>query len=684
MLKVVKLCLSLILVSMLLIMNLIAQSKTNINNNIKNTVVAKVGPEQITYEKLEKAFTKNMNRANVDLKDIPIDSTLDFLNLFVKYRLKVLDALDRGFDKDSSVIADIEQNRKILAESYYYEKKLMNPWIERMLKYRNWEYKIAVMVFAFPPSQNPDTLPAYTKGMNCLKLLKQGEDFREIALDSSDDPETRQYGGEVKTWITAGSVQRPLEQIILTLDKGQYYPELIRTRFGYFILKLIDKQPRKYVKSSHILLTYSEEDSVEIFTTANEILKKLKNGEDFAKLAREYSKDNQTALDGGELKGFYSRTTGFEKTGRRLVPAYEDALFNLKDGEISDLVITVYGVHIIKRDVSKDPDPEIEIKDLKSIYRRSYYEEDKKVFLDSLHKTYGFKVNDNVLNEILSYLDTNKTTLQENWFEKIPAKLLSNELFTFMDKSTSIGEFIKLLSEKPELKATSTNKDGLLKAIDKIISPLILKEATKYLEKEYPEFNDLMSEFRDGILLFKVEQIEVWDNLKFDSTKAKVYWDSTKSRYITKPKYDISEIYVLNDSIANEIYKKIQNGEDFDELAKINTERSGYREKKGYWGELDTTHALVKLLLENNLKSGEISKPLKFEKGYSLIRYNKFVPSRQKSFEEAIPDFAAQFQELMQKQFQDQWIERIKKKFPVEIYKDKISKVNKILNNKKR
>lgn len=283
------------------------------------------------------------------------------------------------------------------------------------------------------------------------------------------------------------------------------------------------------------------------------------------------------------------------------------------------------------------------------------------------------------MEEFLTYIDTNKTTLQENWFEKVPPKFLSQELFSFMNNSTSVGEFIKLLNEKSDLKATSTNKDGFLRAIDKIISPKVIKEATKYLEKEYPEFNDLMSEFRDGILLFKVEQLEVWDKLKFDSTKAKVYWDTTKTRYKTKPMYDVSEIYVLNDSIANEIYSQLQKGGDFGELAKIHTERHGYREKQGYWGELDTTHFLVKLLLANDLKPGEISKPIKSDRGFSIIKYNKFIPVRQKTFEEAIPDFAAQFQEFMQKYYQDQWIERIKKKFTVEIYKDKIVEINKIL-----
>ena len=64
----------------------------------------------------------------------------------------------------------------------------------------------------------------------------------------------------------------------------------------------------------------------------------MKKGEDFAKLAKEYSTDT-SASQGGDL--------GFTPRGQ-LVPEYEDAAFSLPAGEVSDLVRTQFGYHIIK------------------------------------------------------------------------------------------------------------------------------------------------------------------------------------------------------------------------------------------------------------------------------------------------------------------------------------------------
>ena len=83
--------------------------------------------------------------------------------------------------------------------------------------------------------------------------------------------------------------------------------------------------------ASHIL--------VEDEKTAKEIKEKLDNGEDFAKLAKEYSKDSANAENGGNL-GTFSKG--------QMVKEFEDAVFNLKEGEISNPVKTQFGYHIIK------------------------------------------------------------------------------------------------------------------------------------------------------------------------------------------------------------------------------------------------------------------------------------------------------------------------------------------------
>ncbi len=101
----------------------------------------------------------------------------------------------------------------------------------------------------------------------------------------------------------------------------------------------------KQVRARHILLSVSENDSdeakAEIRTTALGVLERARGGEDFAGLAEEFSEDEGTAEQGGDL--------GFFGLGRMVEP-FEEAAFSLDVGQISDLVETTFGFHVIKVD----------------------------------------------------------------------------------------------------------------------------------------------------------------------------------------------------------------------------------------------------------------------------------------------------------------------------------------------
>lgn len=86
-----------------------------------------------------------MNRKNVRLADVSRDSVLDFMKLYANYRLKVLDAYGRKVDQDSNVKVDIEQNRKLLADNYFFEKKIVDPTIDKILERRKRELQVAII-----------------------------------------------------------------------------------------------------------------------------------------------------------------------------------------------------------------------------------------------------------------------------------------------------------------------------------------------------------------------------------------------------------------------------------------------------------------------------------------------------------------------------------------------------------
>ena len=102
------------------------------------------------------------------------------------------------------------------------------------------------------------------------------------------------------------------------------------------------------VRVRHILLSWrplgKPDDRAALREQLTGILKRARAGEDFAELAREYS-DDSTAEHGGDV-GFFHRG--------QMVPAFEMAAFSLQPGEISDIVETPFGVHILRLEERKE------------------------------------------------------------------------------------------------------------------------------------------------------------------------------------------------------------------------------------------------------------------------------------------------------------------------------------------
>lgn len=140
---------------------------------------------------------------------------------------------------------------------------------------------------------------------------------------------------------------------------------------------------KESVKASHILIKVAKdatkEDDAKAQKKIKELLKRAKKGEDFAKLAKENSEDPTAAQNSGEL-GYFST--------EEMVPEFAKAAFALKPGEISDVVKTSFGYHIIK---SEDKKPE----------QMTPYDEVK-------DKVAKFLENSAVQSKLLEYVDTLK------------------------------------------------------------------------------------------------------------------------------------------------------------------------------------------------------------------------------------------------------------------------------------
>jgi len=165
-------------------------------------------------------------------------------------------------------------------------------------------------------------------------------------------------------------------------------------------VKVSDKEMQDYfnknkdtlveVKASHILVKDQK--------TANEVEQKIKNGEDFAKLAKTYSTDTGTKDNGGELGWFHKGD---------MVKQFEDKAFSMKPEEISDPVKSDYGYHIIKLESKKDS-----LNDFKSQVKEAVLQskaKDTQTTLDKLAKENHVKVNDKQFKDLFNTTSTSSS-----------------------------------------------------------------------------------------------------------------------------------------------------------------------------------------------------------------------------------------------------------------------------------
>jgi len=209
-------------------------------------------------------------------------------------------------------------------------------------------------------------------------------------------------------------------------------------------------------------------------------------------------------------------------------------------------------------------------------------------------------------------------------------------------------------------------------AINILAEDMLLEEEAMNLDKTEPEFGQLMNDYRDGIFIFKIQEEEVWNKVKIDSADVYEHWNSNKEKYSWPDRISFSEIYSTKDSLIQKYYKMLSEGASFDSLAALYTEKSGKKKDSGRY-ELQAVDFSDVYKEANKISNvGAYTTPVVFSGGYSIFKLNDRQPARMKTFEEAKAEVSGEYQEMLSKKLENDYLTSLENRYKPVMHYDNL------------
>lgn len=629
-------------------------------------ILMTINDKKITKSEFERIFHKNNKDSVVDEKSIN-----EYLDLFINFKLKVFEALANGLDTITNFKQELSSYRKQLTAPYFVDKETEEKLVREAYERKKTRIRTSHILIKLSENASPeDTLAAYNKAIEIRNRILKGEDFAKLANEYSQDDVSKINGGDIG-YLTVFTTVLPYENAAYSLKLGEISMP-VRSQYGYHIIKVTDRKENPgEVKVAHIMALVardaSEEDVKKAEQKINEAYQKLQQGEDFAKVAMEYSDDKASAKRGGDLPWF--------GTGR-MVPEFESAAFDSKIGEITKPFRTAFGFHIIKKnEVRPIASFENERNDLASkVAKDPRAQKSKTVLIEKLKKEYNYTFNRKALDELINLVDT--SLLSGNF--KIPDKIkLDKTLFALKDSVYYQKQFAQYLTQyksKQNTTKTNTYAKELVKQLyttwenDKIIA---YEDAR--LESKYPAFANLLQEYHDGILLFDLTDKMVWSKAIKDTIGLKEFYEKNKNKYMWDTRAEAFWITYENDKCKDALLKAIDNNKKqltIDEiLQSINKKATCLTKKDTKLISKGEMPGIDKIAF--NEDKNQNKKYTVFDDKKLIIYINGMVPPQPKQLNETKGVVTADYQSYLEKQ----WIDELRKKYVVKVNQDVLKQV---------
>ena len=569
----------------------------------------------------------------------------EYLDLFINFKLKVTEAQKRGMDTTAEFRKEFNSYKDELKKPYLAESNELDRLTKEAYARLTEEVKASHILINLNPDPTPaDTLAAFHKVNEIRNKAISGEDFGKLAKEFSEDPSAKTNDGNLGYFTTMQMVY-PFETAAYK-TKVDEISQPVRTRFGYHIIKVVDRHAaRGEVEVSHILLRGGSANDVKVKTTIFEIYDQLKGGRKWEELCAEYSEDNATKSTGGKLRPF---GVGALPS----VPEFEKVAFNLNQpGDVSDPFQTTIGWHLIRLE-KKIPVPsfkEIEPALKRKVSRDERLQISKTSLLAKRKKELGF-VEGEAAQQIKSLADT--SLIRGRWRFRGEESLKTKMLFTIQSKPVLAGAFISYIYKNQANSALSPEV-FLNQRYEKFVEESLSDKEEEILIAQHPEFKSLLNEYYEGILLFGIMEKEIWNKASLDSIGQHKFYDQNQSKYMAGERLEARLFATTDKAFLEEMQVKIAKG---DSITKADVKKFKSVQKTRLF-EKGENKVIDKIPWSIGIHQSEA------DGIYYLVEVNSLAAPGPKSFSEARAQVISDYQDYLEKN----WITELKIKYPVKI-----------------
>lgn len=641
-------------------------SISGVAQEISKEVLFTINEKPFYTDEFARIYKKNLNL----VKDESQKDLSQYLELYEGYKLKVSKAYKLNLQTNQQYINELKSYRNQLAKNYFNDTKITQELLDEAYARLQKEIRASHILILVDENASPaDTLKAYKKMEEISKKALAGEDFGNLASQYSEDPSAKENKGDLG-YFTAFRMVYAFENAAYKTPVEKI-SKIFRTRFGYHILKVNDVRPnRGEVTVAHIMILNpkpEDKDQDKAKNTIDDIYKKIQQGEKFDLLAKQFSDDKSSSSKGGVLNKFSS--------GQLSSEAFESVAFSLTTpGEVSAPFQSSFGWHIVKL-VEKSP---LKTKDeMKGELETKIGKDDRSKKLtaslnEKLRKKYKYK-RDSKQYSILSKLVTNDF-YEGKWLEPANAKDYTATLLTINSKKIEGKTFLEYLN-KQQKSGIAIAAKPISKLVDVVYEKFLDEQLTAYydenLENEFPEFANVMEEYRDGLLLFELMEKEIWDRAKTDTIGLQKFYEEHKMEHMWKNRADVT---VISSTKMDMIKKALA-------LLKKNTDSQVIKDK------LNVNNVVNVMVKTGVFEEGNdaLPKNTKFEVGisdvvkegeyYFVTNVKKVIPASVKTLEECKGKVVNDYQQYLEQR----WVDDLKQEFTVKVNKDVFERVKKQL-----